>query len=208
MDLGTIIKPANRLVLNTTLWTLFLDQEFVYVGDAGIVEPSGKTRRMGLEVGARYQPLDWLYLYTDANYTHARSTEEADGEDYIPLAPDFTMTGGVTLGGDQGLSGGLNYRYIDDRPANEDNSIVAEGYFVTDAALNYSVNNWTFGLILETCSTRNGMKPNLPQKAVCSTNRIRLRKFILPQEHLFIYEERLQLPFSGFWLCLLVWQEV
>lgn len=149
VDLGTIIRPVDKLVLNATLWTLFLDQEFVYVGDAAIVEPSGKTRRMGLEVGARYQPLDWLYLYTDANYTHARSTEEADGEDYIPLAPDFTMAGGVTFGGHQGFSGGLNYRYIDDRPANEDNSIVAEGYFVTDATLNYSVNNWTFGLIVE-----------------------------------------------------------
>ena len=104
---------------------------------------------MGLEVGARYQPLDWLYIYSDANFTQARSTEEADGEDYIPLAPDFTMAGGVTFGGNQGFSGGLNYRYIDDRPANEDNSIVAEGYFVTDATLNYSVNNWTFGLIVE-----------------------------------------------------------
>ena len=65
VDLGTIVKPMDKLVLNATLWTLFLDQEFVYVGDAGIVEPSGKTRRMGLEVGARYQPLDWLYIYSD-----------------------------------------------------------------------------------------------------------------------------------------------
>lgn len=149
VDLGTIVKPMDKLVLNATLWSLFLDQEFVYVGDAAIVEPSGKTRRMGVEVGARYQPLDWLYLYSDANYTHARSTEEADGSDYIPLAPDFTMVGGITLGNTDGFSGGLNYRYIDERPANEDNSIVAEGYFVTDATLNYSLKNWTFGLIVE-----------------------------------------------------------
>ncbi|WP_421810773.1 TonB-dependent receptor [Flagellimonas sp.] len=149
VDLGTIIKPADKLVLNATLWSLFLDQEFVYVGDAGVVEPSGKTRRLGLEVGARYQPFEGLYLYTDANYTHARSTEEADGEDYIPLAPDFTVVGGFTAGTDQGFSGGLNYRYVDDRPANEDNSIVADGYFVTDATLNYGLNNWTFSVIVE-----------------------------------------------------------
>ncbi len=149
VDLGTIVKPMDKLVLNATLWSLFLDQEFVYVGDAAIVEPSGKTRRMGVEVGARYQPLDWLYLYSDANYTHARSTEEADGADYIPLAPDFTMSGGMTLGNTDCFFGSLNYRYIDERPANEDNSIVAEGYFVTDATLNYSLKNWTFGLIVE-----------------------------------------------------------
>ncbi|THV60799.1 TonB-dependent receptor [Flagellimonas alvinocaridis] len=149
VDLGTILKPVDRLVLNATVWSLFLDQEFVYVGDAGVVEPSGKTRRLGLEVGARYQPFEGLYLYTDANYTHARSTEEADGEDYIPLAPDFTVAGGFTAGMDQGFSGGLNYRFVDDRPANEDNSIVAEGYFVTDATLNYGLNNWTFSIIVE-----------------------------------------------------------
>lgn len=149
VDLGTILKPVDRLVLNATVWSLFLDQEFVYVGDAGVVEPSGKTRRLGLEVGARYQPFEGLYLYTDANYTHARSTEEADGEDYIPLAPDFTVVGGFTAGTDQGFSGGLNYRYVDDRPANEDNSIVADGYFVTDATLNYGLNNWTFSVIVE-----------------------------------------------------------
>ena len=38
---------------------------------------------------------------------------------------------------------------MDARPANEDNSIIAEGYFVTDANLNFSLKNWTFGLIIE-----------------------------------------------------------
>ncbi|MDC6367676.1 MULTISPECIES: carboxypeptidase-like regulatory domain-containing protein [Flavobacteriaceae] len=149
VDFGTILKPMDKLVVNATIWTLFLDQEFVYVGDAGIVEPSGKTRRLGIEIGGRYQPTDGVYLYTDATFTHGRSTEEPDGENYIPLAPDFTMVGGLSLGKSQGFSGGINYRYVDDRPANEDNSIVAEGYFVTDATLNYSSKNWTFSLIVE-----------------------------------------------------------
>ena len=149
IDLGTIIKPTTKLVLNATLWTLFLEQEFVYVGDAGIVEPSGKSSRRGAEIGARYQAADWLYIFADANYTHARSTEEPDGADYIPLAPDFTSAGGLTIDMQNGFSGGLGYRYVDARPANEDNSIVAEGYFVSDANLNYSFKNWTFGLVVE-----------------------------------------------------------
>ncbi|SNR46654.1 Outer membrane receptor proteins, mostly Fe transport [Maribacter sedimenticola] len=148
-DLGTIIKPTDKLVLNATLWGLLLDQEFVYVGDAGIVEPSGKTRRLGVELGARYQVLDWLYLYNDINYTYARSTEELDGEDYIPLAPDFTSVGGISVTDLGKFSGALNYRYLGDRAANEDNSIVAEGYFVTDMNLNYHIKNWTLGLIIE-----------------------------------------------------------
>ena len=148
-DLGTIIKPMPRLALNATLWTLFLDQEFVYVGDAGIVEPSGKTRRMGVEAGARYQLNDWLYVFADANYTHARSTEEADGEDNIPLAPKFTSAGGLSVDNLSGFSGSLGYRWLGDRAANEDNSIVADGYFVTDFNLNYTIENWTLGVIVE-----------------------------------------------------------
>ncbi|MFX0555562.1 TonB-dependent receptor [Maribacter sp. CXY002] len=149
IDLGTILKPADKVVLNATLWSLFLDQEFVYVGDAGIVEPSGKTERYGLEVGARYQATDWLYLFVDANYTKAKSLAANKGEDYIPLAPDFVSNGGIAVELKNGISGGLNYRYVDDRPANEDNSIVADGYFVTDANINYKWNNWTLGLIVE-----------------------------------------------------------
>jgi len=54
---------------------LFLQQEFVYVGDAGIVEPSGKTQRYGADFGLQYQFNDWLFFNTDINYTYARSSE-------------------------------------------------------------------------------------------------------------------------------------
>ncbi len=149
LDFGSIWKPTQRLVLNTALWYLFLEQEFVYVGDAGIVEPSGKTERLGLDLGLRYQFNDWLYLDTDATFTKARSIEAPNGEDYIPLAPDFTLAGGLSINDLNGFSGGIRYRFIDDRPANEDNSIIAEGYFVTDFNLNYSFGKLTLGVAIE-----------------------------------------------------------
>ena len=149
VDLGAIYRPIDKLVLNATLWTLFLDQEFVYVGDAAIVEPSGKTKRLGADFGIRYQLADWLYFNGDVNYTHARSTEEPKGEDYIPLAPDLTSSAGLSFNNIHDLSGSINYRFVKDRPANEDNSIVAEGYFVTDMNVNYAIKNWTIGIIIE-----------------------------------------------------------
>ncbi|WP_430467770.1 TonB-dependent receptor domain-containing protein [Winogradskyella ouciana] len=148
-DLGFVWKPFSKLVVNSALWYLFLEQEFVYVGDAGIVEPSGKTRRYGVDLGLRYQVNDWLFLDTDATLTNARSINAPDGEDYIPLAPDFTLAGGLSVNDLDGFSGGLRFRYLDDRPANEDNSIVAEGYFVTDFNINYQLNNVTLGLAVE-----------------------------------------------------------
>ena len=148
-DFGSVWKPFPKLVVNSALWYLFLEQEFVYVGDAGIVEPSGKTRRYGLDLGLRYQLTDWLFLDSDATFTNARSTEEPSGKNYIPLAPDFTFTGGLSVNNLDGFSGGIRLRYLDDRPANEDNSIVAEGYFVTDFNVNYDFKAITLGLAIE-----------------------------------------------------------
>lgn len=150
VDFGNIWKPSQKIVLNTTLWYLFSEEEFVYVGDAGIVEPSGKSERYGLDLGVRFQLNDYLYFNTDATLTKARSLEAEDGEDYIPLAPDFTLVGGLSVKDFHNFSGAINYRYIDDRPANEDNSVIAEGYFVTDFNLNYSFDkHWKLGVIIE-----------------------------------------------------------
>jgi outer membrane receptor protein involved in Fe transport len=149
LDVGLIVKPTDRMAINIALWSLFLEQEFVYVGDAGIIEPSGKTTRRGIDLGIRYQLADWLYVNGDLNYTYARSSGEPEGENYIPLAPDLTSSGGLTFNNLGHFSGGLQYRFIGDRPANEDNSIVAEGYFVSDFNLNYNYGNWNFGIIAE-----------------------------------------------------------
>ena len=148
-DVGTIWKPFPKLIVNSALWYLFLEQEFVYVGDAGIIEPSGKSKRMGAELGLRYQLNDWLYFDTDANYTYARSIDEPKGQDYIPLAPDFTTTGGLSFQKVNGFSGGIRYRYLKNRPANEDNSIVAKGYFISDLNVNYQYKNINFGIAVE-----------------------------------------------------------
>jgi outer membrane receptor for ferrienterochelin and colicin len=88
-------------------------------------------------------------LNTDLTYTKARSLENSTGEDYIPLAPDFTMVGGLSVANLGNFSGSLQYRYIDDRPANEDNSIVAEGYLITDLNINYKIKNITIGITIE-----------------------------------------------------------
>ncbi|MFV5692104.1 TonB-dependent receptor [Flavobacterium sp. LT1R49] len=148
-DIGTIWKPFPKLIVNSALWYLYLKQEFVYVGDAGVIEPSGKSKRMGFDLGLRYQLNDWFYLDTDANYTYTRSIDEPKGQDYIPLAPDFTSTGGLSFQNLNGFSGGIHYRYLKSRPANEDNSIVAKGYFVSDFNINYKLKNISFGIAID-----------------------------------------------------------
>ena len=71
------------------------------------------------------------------------------GEDYLPLAPVFTSIGGITYKSNMGLNAGLRYRYMGDRPANEDNSVIAKGYFVTDAVVSYERKKFEVGVSIQ-----------------------------------------------------------
>lgn len=149
VDLGTVFKPVKKLLVSTAVWMLDLQQEFVYVGDEAVVEASGRTRRMGFDVSARYDLCKWLYLDADFNFTHARSKDEAKGQDFIPLAAKITSMGGATIKFNKYLSTGLRFRHIGDRPANEDNSVIAQGYTVFDMVANYSRKNYEFGFQIQ-----------------------------------------------------------
>ena len=148
-DIGLILKPSNKLLLNVAAWYLYLDQEFVYVGDDGNIQPSGKTRREGLDIIARYQLTKGLFANVNLNFTKPRAIGLAKGEDYIPLAPTASSTGGIFYKVKYGLNGSLTYRYIKNRPANEDNSIIANGYLIADASINYTQPKYEIGLAFE-----------------------------------------------------------
>ncbi len=148
-DVGGIFKLGNKAVLQTALWYLWMKQEFVYVGDAGVVEPGGKTERMGLDISLRYQVLPALYADVDLNYTNPRALNVPKAENNLPLAPKFTSTGGFTYRKATGWNGSLRYRHMGNRPANEDYSVTAKGYFICDAAINYSKKKWETGLSVQ-----------------------------------------------------------
>ena len=148
-DAGITLKPNDNLLLTVAAWYLYLNQEFVYVGDAGVVEPSGKTKRQGLDIIARYQFTKNLFANFNINYTKPRTVGEPKGADYIPLAPDLTSVGGLFYKTKTGFNGSISYRYIKNRPANEDNSITAKGYFLMDASVNYTKPKYEIGLAVE-----------------------------------------------------------
>jgi outer membrane cobalamin receptor len=148
-NLGVLLKPTRNLLVNVAAWYLYLQQEFVYVGDEGVVEPSGKTRRIGIDVSIRYQFNSWLFADVNINLAKPRSTEEPKGGNYIPLAPTLTSTGGLSWQLKNGLNGSLRYRYMHDRAANNDKSVIAKGYTVTDLSVNYTKKKYELGIAIE-----------------------------------------------------------
>lgn len=148
-DLGVLIKPLNNLLLKATVWQLHSQQEFVYVGDEGIVEPAGRSQRTGFDFSGRYQPASWLYLDLDLNFAKPRLIDAEKGADHVPLAPTFTSIGGLTFKTKKGFNGSLRYRYLGDRPANEENTVTSQGYFIADAVASYRVKRIELQLTVE-----------------------------------------------------------
>ncbi len=148
-DLGTTFKPTDRMLVNFALWGLYLENELVYVGDAGVVETSDPTRRVGIDLSLRYQLTKELFADIDVNVVNARLIGPDAGEDRIPLAPEFTTVGGLAYVKERGFNASLRYRCIADRPANEDNSIVAEGFVLLDAVASYRFKNLEVGATIE-----------------------------------------------------------
>ena len=149
VDLGVNWKPVDHLFINAAVWWLALQQEFVYNGDEGTIDPGDKTRREGIDFSARYQFTSWLYAFLDLNLSRARDIEAPKGQDFVPLAVPFCSAGGLNYKFANGINGALSYRYMKDRPANEDNSLVAQGYFVSDLTAYYTKKKFEFGIEIQ-----------------------------------------------------------
>jgi hypothetical protein len=147
-DLGLNWKPVPHLYLNAALWYLYLQQEFKYSDDGSVV-PGGKTCREGIDLSARYQLAKWLFADLNVNLAKPRLIDSAKGNNYLPLAPTFTSTGGLDFKLANGINGGISYRYMHKRAGNENYTLTADGYFVTDLKVNYTQRRYEIGLSIE-----------------------------------------------------------
>ncbi|MEW6271929.1 MAG: TonB-dependent receptor [Thermodesulfobacteriota bacterium] len=148
-ELGARTRVLETIDVAAALWWLDLDSELVFSGDAGVVdaeidEPTGNfvpgpaSRRWGVDVEARWQITDWLWADYDLGWADPRFRASGLA---IPLAPTLLMNGGLTARWDNGLSAGLRFRFVGDRPANEERTLTAAGYFVMDALVTYRWRN-------------------------------------------------------------------
>ena len=73
-ELGLRSEPIEGLHSSIALWRLDLDSELVFSGDAGDTEPSGKSRRYGVEFNNHYDAASWLLLDADLALSRAKFT--------------------------------------------------------------------------------------------------------------------------------------
>lgn len=136
-EFGLTLKPFQRLKIDLAGWYLHLTSELVFVGDEGITEAKGPTKRYGADVTLHYHILDWLWADLDFTYAHARFTDLPSGQNFVPLAPRWTFGGGIYAKHPSGFYGSLSTVAISSRPANEDDSLTASGFMVWDLMAGY-----------------------------------------------------------------------
>ena len=132
-EVGVRTRPLARVELSASYWEIDLASELVFVGDEGTTEARGKSRRHGVEVAAKAQLLDWLFLNGDVTVSRARF---ANGDE-VPLAPRLTARGDLTARLPWGLSASLEMRHLADRFASEDREAKARGYTLFDLTARY-----------------------------------------------------------------------
>jgi hypothetical protein len=111
--------------LHTTLsvWTLALDSELIFVGDAGTTEPGRPSRRYGVEWTTYYTARPWLVLDGEVSMSRARFVDGAAEGEQVPGAVGMVISGGVAIDDSGPLFGSVRWRHVGRRALTEDGSI-------------------------------------------------------------------------------------
>jgi len=136
-DVGVRTAALPNVQLTASLWTLKLDSELLFVGDAGVTEASRASERRGIEAGAIWNPVSWLILDADLAWSRARFA----GGDRIPGAVESVAAVGLAIDHPSGWFGGARLRHFGAAPLIEDDSVRSDpttlvnleaGYHITD----------------------------------------------------------------------------
>jgi outer membrane receptor protein involved in Fe transport len=124
-ELGIQTRPVPSLQSALTVWTLALDSELLYIGDAGNTEASRPSRRSGIEFANYWTPFEALIVDADIAFSRARFDDgDPDGVGReIPSAIERTASVGVVLNEWRGFFGGARLRYFGSRPLTEDGRV-------------------------------------------------------------------------------------
>lgn len=117
----TVVVPHLQSTLS--VWTLRLDSELVFAGDAAMTQPSRPSARRGVEFTNYYRPLTWLIFDGDVSWSRARFTEFEQAGDYVPEAVATVLSAGATIDGFHRTFGSVRWRYFGPRALVEDNSV-------------------------------------------------------------------------------------
>jgi outer membrane receptor protein involved in Fe transport len=135
-EIGVRTQLLPRWHSSLTFWQIALDSELVYIGDDGVTEPKGGSRRYGVE-WSNYYSHDGLILDADVALSHARFTDSSNGGKHIPNAIPVTASLAATWDKGNAWYGGLRVRYLGAYPLEETGQQSSDSFWTTNLKLGY-----------------------------------------------------------------------
>lgn len=113
-EVGLRVTPMTGWTSSLSIWQMRLASELVFVGDEGVSEPRGATRRHGLEWSNYWTPSKSLVVDADLSLSRARFVKadpDSGGRD-VPNAIPRVAAMGVAYDDQGRFFGGLRLRYM------------------------------------------------------------------------------------------------
>lgn len=140
-EAGVRASPLEGWVSTASWWVLDSESELVFVGDAGGTEPTGASRRQGVEFTNFYRIGSWLMLDADLTLSRGRY-KDSPGADRIANSISRVATAGATFSFANGWTTNVRVRHFGSQPLVEDNSVRSPSSLTLNAQAGFNIGEW------------------------------------------------------------------
>lgn len=137
LDVGMRTALVPNTQFSVSLWSLKLDSELLFVGDAGTTEASRASERRGVEAAVIWNPLRWLIVDADLAWSRARFSDYDPAGDRIPGAVENVASVGLAIDHPSGWFGGARFRHFGAAPLIEDNRVRSDSTTLVNLEAGY-----------------------------------------------------------------------
>jgi outer membrane receptor protein involved in Fe transport len=124
------------------LWSLRLDSELLFIGDAGTTEATRPTERKGAELGVYWFPNERYSANLDVSYTDVKFSDADPAGNRVPGGIPLVVGAGVTAHYASGWLASMTLRHFGRYPLIEDNSVQADGSTMVNLRLGREWKRW------------------------------------------------------------------
>jgi hypothetical protein len=145
-EVGLRIEPLPGWTSSVSLWRMALASELVFVGDEGVTEARGASRRHGIEWSNYITPRSGVIIDADLALSKARF---AGSDSRVPNAIPLTASVGIGIDHGGAWFGGLRTRYIGAYALEETGREMSHPVLTSNLKLGYRVSRqWQLALDL------------------------------------------------------------
>jgi outer membrane receptor protein involved in Fe transport len=139
-ELGVRVVPMPGWNSSFAIWQMALASELVFIGDEGITEPRGASRRSGLEWSNYFTPMSGMIVDADLALSKARFKGEVNGGRHVPNAVPLTASVGLSVDDGGPWFGGMRLRYLGSYDLEETGAEKSRAFWMANLKLGYRFN--------------------------------------------------------------------